>query len=184
MECDMKEINGFNGYFVDRKGNVYSKKRGILVRLSPFLDTKKNYLMIRIIRNDGKRCGKLIHRLVAEAFIPNPESLPEVNHLDGNKTNCNVDNLEWCTRKENLFDSYKTMSPVRNHYECTLYYGGQKIKTFESIISAATYASKKYGASKSSLRKYMRWGKIVLLSEQSSVPSPVIGKNYLTRKKR
>ena len=64
---------------------------------------KNGYLMVALGRNiDGTRRTKLIHRLVAEAFIPNPEGKPTVNHIDENKRNNRVDNLEWCTYAENL----------------------------------------------------------------------------------
>lgn len=49
-----------------------------------------------------------IHRLVAKTFIPNPKNLPQINHKDGNKSNNNIDNLEWCTNEENQIHSWKT----------------------------------------------------------------------------
>lgn len=90
----MKEINGFNDYYIDKAGRIYSKKTGKLKELSPFLDSQKRYLLIRLIDNNGIRKTKLLHRLVAETFLPNPENLPEINHKDKNTKNPKLENLE------------------------------------------------------------------------------------------
>ena len=67
--------------------------------LKPTLD-KYGYLLVTLSR-DGKRHGFSVHRLVAEAWIDNPENKPQVNHLDENKENCAVENLSYCSAKEN-----------------------------------------------------------------------------------
>lgn len=60
-----------------------------------------------LLSENGKTKSYFAHRLIAETFIPNPNSLPFVNHKDGNKLNNSVDNLEWCTRSENALHSFR-----------------------------------------------------------------------------
>jgi hypothetical protein len=109
----MKPIEGYEGYFVDEQGGVWSKKyhpiqnkNSELRQLKYGIDTMGYPLVILCIK--GKRYGKRVHRLVAETFIPNPENKPQVNHINGVKNDCKAVNLEWNTAKENMqhaFDS-------------------------------------------------------------------------------
>lgn len=163
LKEELKPIKGFPYYYISNFGNVYSEKSGKRIKLQPFLDGKGKYLLIGIINTDGVRKKKLVHRLVAQAFIPNPNNLPEVNHKDKNTQNAKVDNLEWCTRKDNLYASYSTMSPVRNFNQCELYKGTLLLGKFQSIKKAAKYAKETFGASESSLNKYLRWGEIYII---------------------
>lgn len=113
-------LNGYEGlYQVSNLGRVKS--------LSRFHKTDERYSSIgytskeRILKpgtdgwgylyvalsKDKKRKNKRIHRLVAETFIPNIKNLQQVNHIDGNKKNNKVDNLEWCTREYNMQEAFR-----------------------------------------------------------------------------
>ena len=92
-----KAVNGFDEYFVSNKGRVYSKKRNKY--LKP-LCSETGYLKVGLW-NKSKRKVVKIHRLVAEAFIENSNNKKCVNHIDGNKQNNCVSNLEWATHSEN-----------------------------------------------------------------------------------
>lgn len=82
---------------------VSSEKRTDFIkgRISKQYDNGRGYLNVSI-PIDGKWSTKSVHRLVAQTFIKNPDNLPEVNHKDNDRTNNCVDNLEWCTREENI----------------------------------------------------------------------------------
>lgn len=102
---DVRYIKDFPEYAVDMLGNVYSFKYG-KTRVMKANPTLKGYLQVSLALN-GKLYPRRVHRLVAEAFIPNPNNLPQVNHKDGNKLNNSVENLEWCTNSYNLHHSWE-----------------------------------------------------------------------------
>ena len=103
-----KDVVGFEGFYkVSNKGNVRSvaridsagrKRRGITLKPA---NTKDGYFQVILCKN-GATKSRLVHRLVLEAFVPNPNNYPEVNHRNEIKTNNYVENLEWCTREYNM----------------------------------------------------------------------------------
>lgn len=103
-------------YEVDEFGNVYALPREKRTPTTTFISKERKlkpynngygYMLVDM-RKDGKRYMRVVHRLVAEAFIPNPNNLPQVNHIDGNKNNNCVTNLEWCTCSENQQHGFDT----------------------------------------------------------------------------
>lgn len=98
MEEIWKDIEGYEGlYQVSNMGRVKSLRRNIILREG----ISRGYSVLNLSKN-GNPLTKKVHRLVATAFIPNPNNYPIVNHKDENRTNNCVDNLEWCTQEYNL----------------------------------------------------------------------------------
>lgn len=100
-----KDIPGFEGlYQVSNHGNILSVKRN---KCRKIRKDKWGYSIIDLNKDSGQR-RFFIHRLVAEAFIPNPGNLAEVNHIDGNKQNNRAENLEWCNHYTNIHHAFAT----------------------------------------------------------------------------
>lgn len=99
-----KEIDGYGGkYFISNYGRLKSfaqdRKNG---KIKTGNLTHKGYLTVLLYDSEGNKKWFPVHRLVANAFIDNPDGLPQVNHKDEIKTNNCVDNLEWCTNEYNV----------------------------------------------------------------------------------
>ena len=127
-------------YEVNRFGVVRNVKSKKIVK--GYIE-KNGYVRIKF---DNKCLGGIvrttIHRLVAEAFIPNPNNLPEVNHIDRNRANNCVENLEWCTHSENMKHSYNlgiNQEPLINHSKETRRKVTNGTNEFESISKAAEW---------------------------------------------
>lgn len=105
---EWKKIKNFDDYSVSPDGRVKrdSISQGTQGGEISIQHNKKTGTCFVIIYKDGQPQHKSIHRLVAEAYIPNPDNKPEINHIDGNRSNNFVTNLEWCTPSENIKHSH------------------------------------------------------------------------------
>lgn len=127
----VKPLDGFDQqYIIDENGNVYRK---LTPNRSP-----QGYLRLGL-RSKGIRKHFNLHRLVAQTFTPNPENKPFVNHIDGDKTNNRVDNLEWCNQSENMIHAYKTGLKRPSHPKPVRQYTleGEFVKEYPSREEAA-----------------------------------------------
>lgn len=161
---EWRDIKGYDGkYQVSNHGRVrsleYHNTKGIkrIGILKPALD-KKGYKRCALSKNNILRTFK-VHRLVAETYIPNPFNYPQVNHIDGNKQNNNVDNLEWCNNSHNQLHAYAVgLNPTHVGHKKGIRL--TKIKTgevleFDQIKKAAIFL----GICRDYLRQLHRKGK-------------------------
>lgn len=118
----MKPIKDFDGYYITKEGKVFcdlgrgNRHNGKRVPLYEIngRPTKKGYLRVCMRQTStNKRLDRYIHRLVAEHFIEKPKDKNVVNHIDCNRQNNHVNNLEWCTQKENIEHAFKVGNLIR-----------------------------------------------------------------------
>ena len=112
-----KTISEMKTYEISNFGNVRKKLMNGYRNLKPFKD-KDNYFRVCLCENN-RRIYRSIHRLVAVEFIPNPENKPTVNHIDGNKQNNCVSNLEWATIKEQNNHALKNKLRIMKNDGCS-----------------------------------------------------------------
>ena len=109
-----KKIKDLTNYSIDEYGVVINDTTG-QIKDQTSNHTGKGYLSVDLWK-DGKRHRKYVHRLVAEAFLPNPENKPYINHKDGNPHNNFVNNLEWCTPLENVEHAAKQLGVMKGYF--------------------------------------------------------------------
>ena len=161
MVEEWKAIEGYEGlYEISNLGRVkslgridrFNKKWNCRIMKPTYVG--KHYQMVRLCK-DGKTKNMKVHRLVAEAFVSNPDNKPQVNHIDGNKDNNCASNLEWVTNSENQIHARNNglnpivkNNPMQSIQVCMVTDEGQVVEIFSSICEA----SRKTGIRDSSIR--------------------------------
>jgi hypothetical protein len=152
-----KDIEGFNDYTINTKGQVFSKRKNIFLKTR--LD-KDGYVMV-VLCKSGKKKNISIHRLLAISFIPNPDKKPQVNHVNGIKSDNRLENLEWVTASENIVHSWTTglsdkcrkiLSTIHNrsiiNMENGVFYGSIKEASEKENINYSTLKAMLTGQNK------------------------------------
>jgi hypothetical protein len=174
MNEQWKPIEGYEGlYEVSNTGKVKSLKRSVIAKDGRILPVCEKILRQNKTKAtdrhpiqryavelwmDNKRKRKMVHRLVADAFLSNPEGKPQVNHKDGYPSNNNINNLEWATNGENLKHAYDNKLHTKHNTKAivaTNKITGAKLM-FESVAEAARHFNVTEGAVKAPLKGYGR----------------------------
>jgi hypothetical protein len=149
-------IDGFENYLIDKKGTIISLKRRLPHIMKPKMD-KDGYLEIGLRKfENGKNIKKFfrVHRLVALAYIPNPNDLPLINHKNNNRNDNRTDNLEWCNSTYNNQYAFKMgREPSYNgQKKVVVLLNGNIVNEFGSIKACAEY----FGMSDGHVRRIIK----------------------------
>lgn len=166
-----KTVKNYEGYLevsnygkvrtVDRKvPHGYSGVANIKGRMCSLRLKLNGYLQVSLRLGDRNRKWFLVHRMVAEAFLPNPNNLPQVNHKDGNKKNNADNNLEWCTSSENQNHAVKLglCSNEESHYKAKLTV--EQVKLIRASSDSSRIEGLKYNVDRSTIkaiRNFKTW---------------------------
>lgn len=126
-----KDVYEYDNYEVSNTGLIRSKKSN---KLRKVFISDNGYPVITLSKNNKAKTFKL-HRIIANAFIPNPDNKPLINHIDSNKQNYSIENLEWCTSKENSKHAYDS-GRINTFRMKTLINSLKKLKEDNNITSA------------------------------------------------
>lgn len=123
-----------------------------LSSVGPDYKKRNSYQAVLLKDSSGAAKRVLVHRLVARAFVPNPENKPEVNHKDGDRTNNSAENLEWVTRAENMRHCYYGLQTSSGTFRA------HPVKCLETgmVYSTITQAQRKTGVDRHSILKSLR----------------------------
>lgn len=178
MKIGLIDVEGYEGrYKVSSSGDVYSMYRFVSIhgrirkiekvkKLSPSVD-KHGYLVVNLYGKHGKPVSKKVHRMVAEAFLPNPHNKRCVCHKDNNPKNCCVSNLYWGTDAENQHQAWKDGRHKSRQAIASVDDNGKVLTAYESQSDA----SRKTGIPQANIWKClngerktaggMRWQRLV-----------------------
>ena len=149
-----KDVVGYeNLYEVSNLGNIRSKERYVKYtkwkkenqyqlrksKVIAKIKTKNGYIRV-MLSNNGKHKQELLHRLVAQAFIPNPNNYEQVNHINCNKEDNSCSNLEWCSCKMNMAHAWK--NKIYKGRRVAQIKNGKIINVFDTIIQATRFIGK------------------------------------------
>lgn len=170
----MKDLNFNSNYTIYRDGRIFSRYRNIFISKS--LDNSGYYRVNLWDHVENKNKRFLLHRLLAEHFIPNPENLPVVNHINGIKTDIALDNLEWTTSSKNQIHAYrmelKVGSKGTSNGRCT-HTEEEVIEAYLEMLRGApvAYVKRKYnfhGGTANSIKSKKIWKE--LLKDLPDIP--------------
>lgn len=152
---EWKGVLGYDGYEVSTKGRVrkYSKRYKSYYLLKPYLNQTIGRYYVSLVSSSGKVKNLLLHRVVAQTFIPHEDSENTVNHKDGNPRNNEIDNLEWITQAQNNKHAYRCLhrskvTKRRYVFDYILYKNKYRFKTVASF-------AKFIGKSETQTRRYI-----------------------------
>ena len=144
-EIIWKDIEEFPKYEISSTALIRNKEAK-LIRVTPV--GKRGYPVVSLMK-DNKVYVRTVHVLFAKAFIPNPSHYPQVNHIDGDKTNCSLSNLEWCSSRENNLHARVTGLHKSNGDKAVLQY--DKEENFIAEFVSASQASRLTGIGRSNI---------------------------------
>jgi hypothetical protein len=154
VDTEWFDVIGFEGlYKISKDGRVLNLKRN---RCNKPCLVGKGYWIIGMTKN-GNPERQYVHRLLAIHFIPNPENKPQVNHKNGIMTDNRLENLEWCTAKENIKHAHDTgLVPIAHRYNCRKLTFQQVKEIRDSECEDLKLLAKKYGVVCATIRNIKR----------------------------